>query len=370
MHSFVNAIRNEMKLLNTRHYPRSVQFFLCIVLVLIVSGISFSIQPFIDYRVVALLLLMTVSFIAMLFDRLPVLFAAGLSALIWNFFFIPPLFTFHIDKVEDVLFFSLYFFIAFINAVLSFKIREAEAKARDKEEKENILRLYNTLFNSLSHELRTPISTIIGALDTLKENKATLSEDNQTELLSVIDKASFRLNREVDNLLNMSRLESGMLKLKADWCDVGELVHSVIRKLQPTDFKTIGFHPSEDLPFFYLDAGILEQIIYNLLHNAIHHTPENTIIAIEVQHHDDTCVIAISDDGPGFPEKEIPLVFNKFYRLSENKPGGSGLGLSIVKGFVEAHKGTIRLENREAGGARFTIEIPAEATYINSLKNE
>jgi two-component system, OmpR family, sensor histidine kinase KdpD len=359
-----------MKLINTRKYPISVQYVICIALVLFVSVLSFYLQEYIGYRVVALLLLMAVSFIAMLFDILPVITTAVLSAFIWNFFFIPPLFTFHIDKVEDVLFFFLYFFIALINTVLSFKIREAEKRARDKEEKENILRLYNTLFNSLSHELRTPISTIIGALDTLKENKATLSGENQAELLSVVDKASFRLNREVDNLLNMSRLESGMLKLNVDWCDLGELIHTVVRKLIPFGNKTIEFSPDENLPFFRLDAGIIEQVVYNLLHNALHHTPESTIIKVDVSHNLDFCVIRISDNGQGFPENEIPFVFNKFYRLKENKTGGSGLGLSIVKGFVEAHKGKVTLENNNSGGAEFTIEIPAEATYINSLKNE
>ncbi len=359
-----------MKLLNTREYPIRVQYVICVALVLLVSCISFYLQPYIGYRVVALLLLMTVSFIAILFEILPVIIAAVLSAIIWNFFFIPPLFTFHIDNVEDVLFFFLYFFIALINTVLSFKIREAEKKARDKEEKESILKLYNTLFNSLSHELRTPISTIIGALDTLKENKNKLSEENQTELLSVIGKASFRLNREVDNLLNMNRLESGMLKLNADWCDLSELIHSVIGKLLPYGNKTIEFNPDENLPFFRLDAGIIEQIVYNLLSNSLLHTPENTIINVEVNHNLDLCIITISDNGQGFPENEIPLAFNKFHRLTDDRTGGSGLGLSIVKGFVEAHKGRVKLENNKTGGAKFTIEIPTEATYINSLKNE
>jgi len=370
MHNFVCAVVEKMKLLNTRKYPIRVQYVICIALVLFVSGISFSIKSYIGYRVVALLLLMTVSFIAMLFEIVPVIIAAVLSALIWNFFFIPPLFTFHIEQTEDALLFFLYFLIAFINTILTFKIRDAEKKARDKEEKDNIIRLYNTLFHSLSHELRTPISTIIGALDTLKENKATLSEENHTALLSVIDNASFRLNREVDNLLNMSRLESGLLKLNIDWCDIGEVIHSVIQKLIPNSKVSIEFNPRKNLPFFRLDAGIIELVVYNLIHNAIHHTPENTTILIDAFHHSDLCVITVSDNGQGFPENEIPMVFTKFYRLPSNKTGGSGLGLSIVKGFAEAHNGKVKLENLKTGGAKFTIEIPAEATYINNLKNE
>jgi len=359
-----------MNLSETRAFPLRIQTVICLALVLLVSGICFYLQTLTGYRVIALLLLTTVSVIAMLFDIVPVVTAAILSALIWNFFFIPPLFTFHIDEAEDVLLFFLYFLIALINTVLTFKIRDAEKKARDKEEKDNIIRLYHTLFNSLSHELRTPISTIIGALDTFKENQKLLSSADQAELLSVIDKAAIRLNREVENLLNMGRLESGMLKPKIDWCDLEEIVHGVIRNVCPSGEKTITFLPGEDLPLFRLDAGLIGQVIHNLLHNAIQHTPSDTLITIQVEHSEGFCVMIIRDNGPGFPEKEIPMVFEKFYLVSHSRRGGSGLGLSIVKGFVEAHQGVVTLRNLPAGGAEFTIRIPAGTTYINQLKNE
>ncbi len=323
------------------------------------------------YKVVALILLLTVSLVAMLFDILPVLCAAVLSALIWNFFFIPPIYTFHINNTEDLLMFLMYFVIALVNAVMTFKIREQETKVRDKEEKENTLRLYNTLLNSLSHELRTPVSTIIGAVDTLKESKDKLSVSNQAELLSQIDTASIRLNMQVENLLSMSRLETGILKLHKDWCDTSELIFSVIQKLAASNFNhNIVFNPNENLPLFKLDAGLLEQVLHNILINAIQYTPDNSVIKIDVAYLDENCVITISDNGSGFPENEIQFVFDKFYRLPNSKTGGSGLGLSIVKGYVEAHNGIIMLENNKEGGAKFTITIPAETSFINNLKNE
>ena len=340
-------------------------------LVFIVSTICFFSSRFIDYRITALILLMTVSLIAMIFDILPVLLTAFLSGLILNFFFIQPLFTFHITNTEDILLFLIYLIIALVNAVLTFKIREAENKARDKEEKEKTIKLYNTLLNSLSHELKTPISTIIGAIDTLKENKNKLSENNQTELLEEIDKASIRLNRQVENLLNMSRLETGMLKIKQDWCDINELIYTVIQKITPIkNNHTIEFIPNEKLPLFKLDAGLIEEMIQNLVINAILYTPKNTIIKIDASHQSDNCVFSVSDNGNGFPEKEIQFVFDKFYRLPNTKTGGSGLGLSIVKGFVEAHNGTITLKNNLNSGAVITVKIPAETSYLNNLKNE
>ncbi len=337
-----------------------------------VSVICFFSSKYIDYRITALVLLMTVSFVAMLFDIFPVLLTALLSGLILNYFFIQPLFTFHITDTEDILLFLMYLIIALVNAVLTFKIREAENKARDKEEKVKTIQLYDTLLNSLSHELRTPIATIVGAIDILKENRNKLSETNQKELLEEIDKASIRLNRQVENLLNMSRLETGMLKLKQDWCDINELIYTIIQKITPTKHNhVIHFIPNEKLPLFKLDVGLIEEIIQNLVTNAIQYTPENTIITIDVQHASDHCIFSVSDTGNGFPENEIQFAFDKFYRLPNTKTGGSGLGLSIAKGFVEAHNGTITLKNNSNhSGACFTISIPTETSYLNHLKNE
>jgi two-component system sensor histidine kinase KdpD len=346
------------------------QYILCIASVLFVTAVCYSFKEIIGYRVVALLLLMTVSFLAILFGVLPVISAAFFSAFTWNFFFIPPIFTLHIAKAEDILMFIMYFLIALINTVLTVRIRDAEKKARDKEEKENTIKLYDTLLNSLSHELRTPVATMIGALDTIRENRQTLSEESQAELFSVIELASVRLNRQIDNLLNMSRLESGMLKLKIDWCDMPEIVNSVIQKLIPGSQARIDTRMGENLPYFRLDAGIMEHVIYNLVQNALLYAPGNTVIEISVNHVSDCCVITVSDNGPGFPVSEIPRAFDKFYRGPGVKTGGTGLGLSIVKGFVEAHGGTVQLVNNPSGGSKFTVEIPAEATYINSLKNE
>lgn len=266
--------------------------------------------------------------------------------------------------------FLLYFFIALVNAVLSFKIRNEEKKVRDREEKEKTIKLYNTLLNSLSHELRTPISTIIGAVDTLKENKGEISDENQTVLLNQIDIASIRLNRQVENLLNMSRLETGMLKPKFDWYDINELINSIIQKLDESDTQKINFVQNESLPLFKFDRGLMEAVIENLIHNALNYTPVDSSIKIEVQYDSGYCFIHVIDNGKGIPVSEIKYLFDKFYRLPDTKTGGSGLGLSIVKGFVEAHNGKVKVENNALGGATFTLLLPIESTYINKLKNE
>lgn len=341
------------------------------MLIVFTAVLCFFSVDFIGYRAVALILLVVVSINAILFDIFPVLLSALLSALIWNFFFIPPILTFHISTPEDGLMFLMYFVIASINAVLTYKIREVERKERDEQEKAKAIKLYNTLLNSLSHELRTPISTIIGAIDTIKDNPKKLTDNNRNELYSEIEIASNRLNRQVENLLSMSRLEAGFIQPKKDWCDLNELVFTAIKdnKDEANNHK-IEFNPNENLPLFKLDSGLTEQILYNLIHNALQHTPENSTIKIEVCNNETNCIIEISDNGKGFPQNEIDLVFDKFYRLNNTSTGGTGLGLSIVKGFTEAMSGKVHLENLSKGGAKFTIEIPCEFSLNTDLENE
>jgi two-component system sensor histidine kinase KdpD len=265
----------------------------------------------------------------------------------------------------------MYFVIASINAILTYKIREFDRKERDEEEKEKTIRLYNTLLNSLSHELRTPISTIIGAIDTIKDNQSKLSADNINELYSEIEIASFRLNRQVENLLSMSRLEAGFIQPKNDWCDINELVFSAINdNKDDSQNHKIEFYPNENIPLFKLDSGLIEQILNNIIHNALQYTPANSIIRIEIDHSSTHCILTISDNGKGFPEDEIDYVFDKFYRLNGGVSGGTGLGLSIVKGFTESLNGKVYLKNLSTGGSKFIIKIPCETSWNNDISNE
>lgn len=366
------------------------QIFTSNGLVILVAAICYFFSDLLGYRSVALILLLVVSLIAIVFDIIPVLIAATLSALIWNFFFIPPRFTFHIGSAENGFLFLMYFVIALVSSVFTNRIRKAEKQLREKEEKEKTVRLYNTLLNSLSHELKTPIATIIAATDNLLDESSKLSDNNRKELAENISVASLRLNQQVENLLSMSRLESGFIQPKKDWCDITELIYSVINRLEH-QLKNHKVHITieEDLPLYKLDYGLIEQVLYNLLYNASIYTPEYADIFIRANNTTEkiylldantkehsplkdvsSCLtLVIEDRGPGFPGSEIEKVFDKFYRLSNSKTGGTGLGLSIVKGFVEAHDGIIVLDN-VPHGARFTIQLPAETSYINNIDNE
>lgn len=358
------------------------QYLICVLSVSIAASLCLLTRDYLDHIIVGYLLLVVVSLLAAFLDILPVLLSAVLGALIMNFFFLKPYYTFHISNAEDSLLLILFFIIALINGVLTHKIRKAEKILQVKEVKVNTMKLYNALLDSLSHELRTPISTIMGSIDTIQSKTITISEENKQKLYLEIEKASLRLNHQVENLLNMSRLESGVIQPKIDWCDLKELVYNVLDSLkEDLHFHKIVVHADENLPLFKLDYGLTEQIIYNLVFNASQYTPKGAKIEIKVdynpnidfEYNPDTlmpCVINISDDGNGFPETEINKVFDKFYRLQNSKTGGTGLGLSIVKGFVEAQNGKITLENKEEGGAIFKINFPTLVMNTAAISNE
>lgn len=358
------------------------QYLICVLSVSFVASLCLFTRDFLDHKVVGYLLLVVVSLLAMSLDILPVLLSAVLSALILNFFFIQPYYTFHIYSTEDALLLMLFFVIALINGVLTHKIRKAEKKLQIKEIRVNTMKLYNALLDSLSHELRTPISAIMGAIDTIQSETVTISDDNRRQLYLEIEKASLRLNHQVENLLNMSRLESGVIQPKMDWCDLKELIYNVLDHLkEDLRFHKVVVGIEDNLPLFKLDYGLTEQIIYNLVFNASQYTPKGAKIEVKVEYNPDVdfeynpdktmpCQISISDDGNGFPAEEIDKVFDKFYRLQNSKTGGTGLGLSIVKGFVEAQNGLIKLENKEEGGSVFTIGFPTLVMNTKEISNE
>ena len=358
------------------------QYLISILSVGIVALLCLFTRDYLDYKIVGYILLVVVSLLSMFLAIFPLLLSAVLSALILNFFFIQPYYTFHISDAEDSLLLVLFFIITLVNAVLTHKIRRTEKILQVKEVRVNTMKLYNALLDSLSHELRTPISTIMGAIDTIQSKSVPISEENKEKLYSEIEKASLRLNHQVENLLNMSRLESGVIEPKLDWCDLVELVYNVLDHLKDDlQYHNVIVKTDENLPLFKLDYGLMEQIIFNLVFNASQYTPKGAKIEIKVAYNIDAdfdynpdklfpCVITITDDGTGFPEAEIDKVFDKFYRLHNSKTGGTGLGLSIVKGFVEAQNGKVKLENREEGGSVFILSFQTLIMNIKEISNE
>jgi two-component system sensor histidine kinase KdpD len=222
-------------------------------------------------------------------------------------------------------------------------------------------RLYKTLFNSISHELRTPIAAIVSASEGLLDEGTSNRGGVRHELADEIHTAAERLNRLIGNLLDMTRLESGRIAPVADWCEVRDLINTAAAKLR----SELTNHPlvvdvPEEMPLVKVDFGLIEQVLSNLLHNAASYTPAGSEIRIAARAEGEEWSLRISDRGPGLPKEALPRLFEKFYRVPGTRTGGTGLGLSIARGFVEAHGGTIGAENDPAGGAAFTIHLPLQ----------
>jgi two-component system sensor histidine kinase KdpD len=236
------------------------------------------------------------------------------------------------------------------------RLRDAEQQAKLVAESE---RLSKTLLNSISHEIRTPIAAITSAASNLAETCASRAGEFERTMVGEIQEAARRLNRLVGNLLSMTRLESGHVKAKLDWCDVADLVHVTLKEIEKDLAQhkvTVGIAPG--LPLVRMDFVLMQQVLTNLLLNAAVHTPLGTAVQVNAGVEGDTLSLTVADNGPGLPPDALPLIFDKFYRAPAAPAGGTGLGLAIVKGFVEAQGGQVKAENRPSGGAVFTIRLP------------
>jgi two-component system sensor histidine kinase KdpD len=453
-------------------------------------------------RVPGLVFLLAVVLLALFVGRGPVFLAGALSAMAWNFFFLPPRFTFVIANVEDAILFGLYFVVAIVLGQLVARIRAQELAERHREERATALyqlsrelaqagtrdevtwqlmaevtrvfhstvavilptgqnfsvhpdssltltekelnvaewafhhrqaagrftdnlpgaealhlpltteravlgvlsvklpektftlaqrdlleayarqaalvldrvalraaaeqsklvaeseRLSNSLLDSISHELRTPLAAITSAAATLADANGAPDELRRA-MVKEIQEAAARSNRLIGNLLDVTRLESGHVRAKLDWCDVGDLIQTTLRFVErELSGHEIKVGMSEKLPLARLDFTLMQQALSNLLLNAAIHTPPHTAISIQARQENGFLELSVADSGPGLPPELLPRVFDKFSRAPNSPAGGSGLGLAIVKGFIEAQGGRISAANRVSGGAIFTIRVP------------
>ncbi len=236
------------------------------------------------------------------------------------------------------------------------RLRDAEQQAKLIAESE---RLSKTLLNSVSHEIRTPIAAITSAASNLSEATGDGATQLQRTMVGEIQEAARRLNRLVGNLLDMTRVESGHVKAKLDWCDVADIIHVTLKEIE----KDLAGHKlavaiPDGLPLVQMDFILMQQALTNLLLNAAVHTSPGTHVQLTATSDADTLVLTVADNGRGLPPEALPLIFEKFYRAAAAPSGGTGLGLAIVKGFVEAQGGHVKAENRPGGGAVFTIRMP------------
>ncbi|MBN1314688.1 MAG: DUF4118 domain-containing protein [Anaerolineales bacterium] len=223
-------------------------------------------------------------------------------------------------------------------------------------------KLQSALLNSISHDLRTPLASITGALSSLREDAAFLDEAARSLLINTAWEQAARLDEFVGNLLDMTRLEAGVRKVKPEFYDVQDLVGVALERLGVRlDERDIIIKVPETLPPAPIDLPLMAQALFNLVDNALKYSPRDCPIVIDAKVVDTNLQLAVIDEGPGIPAEDSMRIFNKFYRVQRSSEvAGIGLGLPISMGIVEAHGGRISVANRSKGGAVFTIIIPLE----------
>ena len=466
------------------------------------------VEPYLGYRTVGFVFLLSVIIVGTFGSFGVVLFAAGFSALAWNFGFIPPRFTFSISEPEDTILCVVYLFVAVITGFLTNRIRLHERLHRDREERMSVLyqtlqdisesrgkkefiqkvtsrmglllsgdcgvilkskegrldlssdksyqmkleiedqkvaqwtfahrnaagwstethsassalfiplqgvnenlgvfvfrpsratrrlgpdqqnlldsvvgqlgisierhflsrRLYNaerikdseklhqTLLNSISHEMRTPLTVILGGAAALHGDQ--VKDPYVLKIADGLTEAGERLNRVIENLLDMSRLSSGVLALNLEWQDISDLIGVVLSKIaRSVAGNSVSVEIAAGVGFIRADFRLFEHAISNLILNATQYAGASAAIRIHVYREDERIIISIEDNGDGIPETSRAFIFDKFYRVPGSAPGGTGLGLSIVKEIVELHKGHLYFLPVEPHGAKFLIELPVE----------
>jgi two-component system sensor histidine kinase KdpD len=482
------------------------QYLTALGVIAVMTLAAFLFTPVVGAHSTALIYLLTIAVLALFVERGPTLAAAALSALLWEFFFLPPYFALLIRDFEDTILFAMYFIVALVLGHLTTRIRAQEEAERRREaratalylltrdlneaadleqivrrvvrqiessfhskvavllpqaddclrlcpgstflvpvgeqnvpqwvfehrdragnmtrnsssasalylplatsgacvgvlglklneqtglnlhqeslleaflhqiamtldrhrlneisEKAKLLaeseRLSKTLLDSMSHEIRTPIAAIksaTGNLAELRDGDARLRED----MIAEIQEATERLNRLVGNVLEATRLESGALRPRTNECDVGELIHGVLEQMEKelsAHEVTVRIQPA--LPVVQMDFVMMQQALSNLLSNSALHTPTGTAIEVGAKLNQGALLLTVADRGPGIPADSLARIFDKFYRVPNSRTGGTGLGLSLVKGFVEAQGGRVNVQNRQGGGVAFTIQLPCQ----------
>src|SRR5436190_4790069 len=332
-------------------------------LALVAVGATFVVvgvlQPtVVDLPASILLYLVPIVLAASRWGRGPAITAVVASILGHDLLFVDPRGTFSVARADEALGLVLLLFTALVTAQLADGARRSAETAREAAIVRRSDELKTALLRAVTHNLSTPLASIKASVSGLRQPGAVYSDEDRQELLAEIEEEADRLDRLVTNLLNASRLEAGGLPISAHPQDLRELVTTAVQRLEPRlAGRAVRIEIPDDLPPVACDYAQIEQVVTNLVDNACLHTPEGTDITLRARVVDSSVRVEVVDHGPGVPLAERERLFRPFERGHTRAPG-TGLGLTIARGFVEAHGGHLWLEDSQPVGARFVFTLP------------
>lgn len=348
----------------------------------------------INSTVIALALLLVVLIIATAFGSRPALFASLLGTLSFNFFFLPPFYTLTISDSQNWIAFAAFVATALIAGQLSSyaRRRAEESELRQKEIERLYIELQNAfekasetealrrseqfksaLLDAVTHDLRTPLTSIKASATTLledfnekpSEEILQLDDEAKREFLEIINEESDRLNKFIGGMVNLAKVQAGELHLQKRWSEIKEIINDAIERAKiRLDSYHILIELERDLPVVLIDAASITEVVYTLLDNAAKYSPDGSKIRISVHRHGEQKIeIAVEDSGRGVPIEMREKIFDKFFRAEETSnhtaTSGLGLGLAIARGIVESQNGKIWVEDGKDGFVtRFAFQIP------------
>jgi K+-sensing histidine kinase KdpD len=297
----------------------------------------------------------------------PSLLAAALSALCFDFFFIPPVFTFASSDLKSLVTLLVMVIVAVVISGLTQRTRRQQRTAQARELQIETERMRSSLLSAVSHDLRTPLATIFGAGTELLEDGAELAPAEREGLIQAIVEEAAHLDQLVTNLLEVARLDGGPIAIRRRPEPLDEVVEAALSRLRGRlGDRSVRSRVPEQIPMVPIDAMLIQQVLVNLLENALRYTADGSPLEIEATSSADLVTVEVRDRGPGIREEEAEQLFERFYRGHSHsaQDGGVGLGLTICRAIVQAHGGTIALVNRAQGGtiARLTLPLFASAS--------
>lgn len=324
--------------------------------------VGFAMETRFDPVNIAMVYLFAVVVIALRCSRGAAITAALLCVLAFDFFFVPPAGTLHVDDLQYLLTFGIMLAVALVISKLTADIRDQAHKRSVLETEAQAERIRSALLASISHDLRTPLAIMSGASSSLAEEGSALSAAERQALARSVFDQSRALSEQVAKILQMTRLESDAIVLERDWNSAADLAGAVLGRLRSVLVNhRVMTDIASDLPLLRVDATLIDQVLANLLENAARYTPAGTLIRLRAQVRDGRMVMSVEDFGGGLPAEEFERVFAKFHRgRSEGAIAGAGLGLSICRAIVLLHHGKIWAEQLPGGGTAFRFTLPLE----------
>lgn len=365
--------------------------------VLLITALLEPIRLQISVTTVALALLLGVLFVAAIWGSRPAILSSVVGMLCFNYFFLPPVGTWTIADRENWFALTAFLIVALTAGQLSARLKKRAEESENK--RAEIERLYgelseaferasqaeafkqseklkSALLDAVTHDIRTPLTSIKASVSILLDESEETAEGatpvlldsaTRSDMLKVIDEETDRLNRFVEGMVELARIEAGELKFSRKWESVEEIIRAALYRAEPRlQNRRIRLEIEENIPDILVDSRAVVEVIYTLVDNAAKYSPPDSPITVSAGRFDESNVIlSVKDEGEGIPEELRERIFDKFFRAvrdgdSGSQPTGSGLGLAIAKGIIEAHGGSIRVgeTNRENGGTVFEFILP------------